>query len=417
MKILYLIDYFYPFSHGGSEWSLYYLMQSLLKKGFKISVITPNFGTVSKETWKKISINRHPFLIKLLKNNPTAVSPYWFNNFIFIFISTIYLLFLIRKLKPEVIHLQGHYYLPAALIAKLIFGLPVIVTIRDYQILCPFGFCLNPNNKFLKCDGKRFFKEDLKYYLSNYHKQSSLLKRFFIVIASFRVRLVNYLYRWLLKKVNKIVCISKKQQTIFNINGFKNTEVIYNSVAFPKTNKKILKEQIIYIGRLTPGKGIEVLLQSCVDILREDKKLKLLIIGQGFLNDQLRKRINSLKIGNQVILTGQLGHNQVLEILQQSKLCVVPSCWEEPFGRVALEAQACGVPVVASDKGGLPEIVENGVTGYVTQPDKVNLTKAIRKALKNNFQLRKNIRKQKNNLYRKFNLSVTYAYCKLYKSL
>lgn len=416
MKILFLIDYFYPFAHGGSEWSLYYLMQSLIKKGFQLAVFTPDYGAAKDEVWRKIRIHRYPFLIKFKRNKSGPVSPFWFTNLIHSIISTVSLLTLINKLRPDVIHLQGNYLLPAVWVCRVCFKIPVIVTIRDYQIICPLGLCLSKRNKYQKCNYKFFFKEELPQYLSSYSRKKSLMKSVFIIIAFLRLRLIYRCYSFLLRRVDKLICISKKQAKIYAVNGFTNTQVIYNSFNFPKINSQKIKNQIIYIGRLTPGKGADILLDSYRDI-REKEKNNLIIVGQGFLENKLRNMIRKHHMEDRVVIKGHLEHTEVLKLLKKSKLCVVPSVWEEPFGRVALEALVLGVPVVASNRGGLPEIVENNLTGYVVGPNKTELTKGINKALANNNLLRNNLKQQRTGLNYKFNLQVVGSYIKLYQSL
>ncbi len=94
---------------------------------------------------------------------------------------------------------------------------------------------------------------------------------------------------------------------------------------------------------------------------------------------------------------------------------VVPSVWEEPFGRVALEAMAYGVPVVASNRGGLPEIIETNKTGLVVEPTANYIAIAILSAIKNNIWHRKCIKNNFQLLKKKFYLDPLATYEEIYK--
>lgn len=417
MKILFLCEYFYPFAHGGSEWSTYYLAQSFIKKGHPVSILTPNYGTINREKWRKISIFRLPFPVKLSKNKPKAVTPFWFTNILFDFISTLWTVKIIKKLKIDVIHVQGNYFIPAAYIAGKLLHKKVIVTVRDYQIICPYGFCLTANNNYQRCSFADYIKKDLKFYLQNYFKKPSFYKQILIFVSAVNGRIISYYLSILLKNIDKVVCISKKQGEIFRTNGFNHISIIHNSALINGSFKKKYRGHMLYAGRLTPGKGVEILIHSCLPILKTNPKLKLLIIGDGILRDKLRDIVIRNKTENKIIFLGQISHDQVLNYLSEASLTVVPSVWEEPFGRIALESLLLGIPTVVTDRGGLPEIIEDKKTGYVVKPTVKELRRGLSLALKNNNRLRRNIINEKYRLNLKFSENITKAYLNLYNTL
>jgi len=103
--------------------------------------------------------------------------------------------------------------------------------------------------------------------------------------------------------------------------------------------------------------------------------------------------------------------------MSKVKLVLVPSLWPEPFGRVALEAISQGTPVVASNKGGLPEIIKDGRYGLIINPTKENLIKGVKRGLKENKKLQNNIYNDFAIIKRKFQKDISKAYIKLYKNL
>ena len=94
---------------------------------------------------------------------------------------------------------------------------------------------------------------------------------------------------------------------------------------------------------------------------------KLLIIGEGPQKNELINVVRKLKIENNVMFLGFIPHNKLSKIISQMDVVCIPSK-REGFGVVALEAQACGVPVICSNVGGLPETIINGKTGFLVTP-------------------------------------------------
>ena len=92
MKVLLVTDYFYPFTPGGSEWSVYELARELKQKNIKVTVVTLNYGAKTQEYYKGIKILRIPF-IKKLSDSRKVVNPVWQNNPIFFLISAYFLIF------------------------------------------------------------------------------------------------------------------------------------------------------------------------------------------------------------------------------------------------------------------------------------------------------------------------------------
>ncbi|MDR3708376.1 MAG: glycosyltransferase family 4 protein [Capsulimonadaceae bacterium] len=131
-------------------------------------------------------------------------------------------------------------------------------------------------------------------------------------------------------------------------------------------NEKI----IFFVGRLVREKGVEVLIQALPKIRWFYNDSKLLICGGGN-RDHLVRLAQSLGIDKAVYFAGFVPDDDLLKIYQVADVACFPSLYE-PFGIVALEAMAARVPVVVSDTGGLPEVVEHEVTGTTTYTGNAN---------------------------------------------
>jgi glycosyltransferase involved in cell wall biosynthesis len=131
---------------------------------------------------------------------------------------------------------------------------------------------------------------------------------------------------------------------------------------FAADHEKIL----YYVGRITPEKGISVLLAATAQIVnRLDYHLRLVIIGGGNL-DPYRQQATAMNISSHCTFTGFMDDRDLDRFQTIADCAVFPSLYE-PFGIVALESFAAKVPVVVSNAGGLPEVVRHQETGIVTQ--------------------------------------------------
>jgi len=124
---------------------------------------------------------------------------------------------------------------------------------------------------------------------------------------------------------------------------------------------------ILFVGRIEPLKGIDILINAAAQ-LGEESDFHVLIVGGDRRSRQqvshLQELASDLGIGERVCFLGAVDHEQLPLYYNAADVCVVPSFYES-FGLVALEAMACGTPVVASRVGGLTGTVRDGETGYL----------------------------------------------------
>ncbi|NSW58762.1 MAG: glycosyltransferase [Armatimonadetes bacterium] len=138
---------------------------------------------------------------------------------------------------------------------------------------------------------------------------------------------------------------------------------------------------VMFVGRLTIAKGLEYLLTAATAVVRHCPTAHFVIVGDGPLRDALEKRACDLGLSSHVCFIGR--RQDVLGLLQKCDIYVQPSIWEG-FPNAVLEAMAMGRPVVATDVGGVPELVRNGETGLlVPAADPELLANAINQLLDN----------------------------------
>ncbi len=187
----------------------------------------------------------------------------------------------------------------------------------------------------------------------------------------------------ILKKVEKIIFVSKWTQDRFftdlDRKLITKTEVVYPSVNRQKVVKK--KKFITFVGKLNESKGYDLFKEAITKILEQNPEWKAYSIG-----DEDRRKI-FIKHKNHHEL-GFTNHKNVLRYLSLSEIAVVPSRWEEPFGRTALEASSRGCATIISNRGGLPETTDNAIV--LKDLNHNTLYKEISKLIKN-IKLRKKI--------------------------
>ena len=161
----------------------------------------------------------------------------------------------------------------------------------------------------------------------------------------------------LLDKVDKIIFVSKWVQNRFfekiDKKLIDKTEVVYPSI---HKEKKLLtkNKNIVFVGKLNDSKGYDIYKDAILRILDEFKDWKAFSIG-----DELRKRPHITHPLHFEL--GFLKHKEVLKFLNKSEIAVVPSRWEEPFGRTALESSSRACATIISNRGGLPETTDHRI--------------------------------------------------------
>jgi glycosyltransferase involved in cell wall biosynthesis len=122
------------------------------------------------------------------------------------------------------------------------------------------------------------------------------------------------------------------------------------------------------VSKLWDGKGHALLIEAFREIRQRKREAKLLMVGEGYLLKSLRELVDKYKLNDAVVFTGFQA--EVAQIIATFDVAVLPSLFEG-MGRVVVEAMAMEKPVVASRVGGIPDLVEHGVNGYLVSPGDV----------------------------------------------
>lgn len=214
------------------------------------------------------------------------------------------------------------------------------------------------------------------------------------------------LTKYALKRCAHIVAVSNKLKgkTLCIEEGLNNISVIHNgadSGQFFPIPKETAKERlginenrkiILFIGNLNPVKGVNYLIEAFNLFLRDTREnnVVLFLIGDGEEREKLTFLARSLRIEEKVFILGRKPHGEIPLWLNIADIFVLPSV-SEGFPTIIPEALMCGVPVIASDVGGISEIIINGETGLLCKAGDIGSIKNGMKILMYDESLRKKI--------------------------
>jgi len=124
---------------------------------------------------------------------------------------------------------------------------------------------------------------------------------------------------------------------------------------------------LLNVARLTYLKGQKYLIDACKILKDKGLDFECLIIGGGSRMEELQNQISELELKDFVILMGAVENGRLPEYYNKADIFVLPSL-SESLGKVSIEALACSTPVIASDVKGVPEVVQDNVTGFLIDP-------------------------------------------------
>jgi colanic acid/amylovoran biosynthesis glycosyltransferase len=149
----------------------------------------------------------------------------------------------------------------------------------------------------------------------------------------------------------------------------------------PPTSAGVTGKQLVLVGRLSPEKGHEVLMDAADRLQRDDVDFQIVLVGDGELRSEIERRVATLGLDDRIHFAGWQDHAGVQDILSASRALVLAS-FGEGLPVVIMEAMAMGRPIVSTDVGGISELVVDGETGWlVPSGDSERLAEAMRLAL------------------------------------
>lgn len=203
-------------------------------------------------------------------------------------------------------------------------------------------------------------------------------------------------YRKAVRHVERVITISQDGETIckqFRRDLPPNWCCItlgVNQDQFKPMNKAACRDRfkfnetdkiVIFVGRLAKVKGLELLLEATGRLAKEEPRLILVLVGEGEERAALQEKAERMGLGKTVVFTGMVSHAVLPHLLSSADVFAMTSHFEG-MPNVVLEALACGLPVVATAVGGIVEIIQDNVNGFLVEKRDPNLlVSKLRQAL------------------------------------
>lgn len=332
MKIVIICTLYPPYILGGAEISISLLAKGLVAQGNKVAVITTG-NSYKEEVLDGVHVyrikNRNIYWRYPQREKSILRKSLWHLIDIYNPLYEADIKKILCSFQPDVINtsnLCGLSTMVWNIAHKL--NIPIVHTLRDYYLLCPQQTMIKGTQS---CE-----------------KQCLICRSYSAVKKKMS------------QKVDALVGISdfirEKHIRFGYFRNAKIIETIPNSVGSIQVKSINPTHCIGYIGRLSPEKGIEFMIES---FMRSDisKQYKLLIAGMGN-----NRYVNYLKAKYTISQVAFIGKQKQTDFFKQIDLLVVPSLWDEPFGRVVIEAYASHCPVFMSKNGGLKELQVDGIS-------------------------------------------------------
>ncbi len=301
----------------------------------------------------------------------------------------------IKIVKPDVILTHKRAGSGAVLAAKLI-GVPSVYVVRGYQHACFNAEKMRPDYgnvircKLAKCDVGNLSR--CVRFAPNGHE--NFFCRTLEVLFSLYAYFVLRLRQFGMSKATVLVGVSDAVASSLKVIYPADSVVrIYNPMEIELFSGKQKKHDpakrcFVYVGRFSRSKGIDVLLKAFKQLVSSYPNCRLAMVGDGPEMNNLKLLVREWELDQSVTFMGYLPFDKVLSFLEQNGFAtVVPSLWEEAFGRVVIESMAMGIPVIASDIGGMSELISNGRNGILVEPGNFLALSEEMKKLVNNSEL------------------------------
>jgi glycosyltransferase involved in cell wall biosynthesis len=357
----------YHYLRGGAE-AVYFAHQGLMQSiGWRTACFAMQHPDNLPSEWspwfvEEIEYGRHYGLADNLKRAFKVVYSFEARN---------KLAGLLTRFTPDLAHLHNvyHHLSPAIIPLLKSRGIPVVMTAHDLKLACPSYRMLSNAQVCERCKGGNYL-----HVLGQRCVKDSLAASAVVALES---SVHAALGTW--KQLDRVIVPSRFYQSLLAKWGWPGARLAYvpnwldaQGLA-PSTQAG---SYFLYAGRLSPEKGVATLLQAAAAA-----KVDLKIAGTGPIAEAAAKLAQSLGLNVQFL--GHLDGERLREVIRAARAVVVPSEWYENAPMAVLEAHALGKPVLGADIGGIPELIQQGQTGWLFPPgDAVSLAQLMRQVMR-----------------------------------
>lgn len=269
---------------------------------------------------------------------------------------------LIQEFRPDLVHVHNWFPMlsPSIFLEADASRVPIVQTLHNFRMLCANALLHRDGVVCTDCLGKSFPMDGIIHGCYRGSRAGSA-----VVTAAYAFH--RYIHTW--DSVDFFIAVSGFEREILIGGGLSAEKVVlkpnFSGFSAAQVDKPV-DDVALYVGRLSPEKGIRTLLSAWKP---GRVPLRLKIIGDGPLGEEVR---SCAAAGTKIEYLGSQPPEVVYREMARAKFLIFPSEWFETFGRTIIEAFSQGTPVLAADLGGVRELVEEDVTGYRFPPGNVD---------------------------------------------
>jgi glycosyltransferase involved in cell wall biosynthesis len=283
----------------------------------------------------------------------------------------------LRSDPPDVAHFHNTFpsLSPAAYSAARAEGIPVVQTLHNYRLVCPSAVLFRDGGVCEECLGKVIPWPGVSH--ACYRGSRAASAAVGCMLTTHRVA-----GTWR-RNVDIYIALTEFARHKYIEGGLPGPRIVVkpNFVHDPGMGPgpEARESFALFVGRLTPEKGIGTLL----DAWRDLADVPLMMVGDGAMRTAIQGRLASREMAGRIDLSGPLEADQVISLMKRAQFLVFPSEWYEGAPRVVIEAMACGLPVIGAWIGAVAEILDRGRTGYGFAPGNASeLVTTVRAAVR-----------------------------------
>jgi|GEM_PF-6791575 len=383
MRVLLVSRRWYPEVVGGGQISAHKMAQALVKAGIDVHALTfVTEGGRKDEIIDGVKITRLP--IRKLKLFPRFSNLEWMYREM-----RLQTLKFVKEWKPDVIHALNGESVPSMAGVFRKTGIPFVATVNGPLLFCFPGEGTDRHGKnCIGCKGRQRYEETMLRWGK-------------------RGRLVAFLY-WLYSyphMANLARSVKTAKLLLPISNGFKKDllrlgyrneriRVVHNPIEVQSRVKSAVRKELsipptakvlLYAGRVTENKGV----QNVMDAMKDLPETYLVVVGKGEYAQPLQDKANALGIHARVRFTGFVPNDKLSPYYSIANIVLMAGTFYESLGRMLMEACTYGVPVIGTDIGGIPDVIEDGKNGFLLKSQDITELRDKIKAILDNPSLAK----------------------------
>lgn len=365
LKVCYVSNYLPGFHRhaGGAEQAVVSTANLMKESGVEVSFLVLPADKDCRGGFKVKYVKASEYFLSWLKKYIEIFKWYVFQ---FDPLSYFYSRNYFREIRPDIAHFGNFQFLTfGALLAAKRLKIPVVVSIYDYWYFCPLTTLFEYRGRICR----------------RFHGPwcARCLPARFSVIQAVLLSLRKPVFDFFLKRVDRFFALSRSSQQILVDYGIENDKVslvrlsLLDTLDQPQRPQYDQKEEsVLFVGWLQKRKGLHILLEAMSLVWQRRPQVKLNIVTQKVkwepeYEDLIQSKLKNIPPDKYVILLGQREREEIRDLMKRAAVVVVPEQWENMSPLIVIEAMSFSRPVVASNIGGIPELIEDGKEGFLVE--------------------------------------------------